>query len=186
LRHWPPGTNNKPFVPSFFSVPPFPPESAQVPFLQEGCARFPGRAAGSSQSPSTPLRRAAMRMGSKSPDNARPLSIGPAGGLHASIVWKVRSGQIPGVYRGFQLDAAAVCGRICFSRPENCRKRIRGRIDQQHEPVSPACARCGPPGSSPNGQYSGGVTVSTGSIAAWESCRGVGTRNRLQKQSCQR
>jgi len=32
----------------------------------------------------------------------------------------------------------------------------------------------------------GGVTVSTGSIAAWEACRGVGTRNRLQKQSCQR
>ena len=27
---------------------------------------------------------------------------------------------------------------------------------------------------------SGGVTVSTGSIAAWEACRGVGTRNRLQ------
>ena len=26
----------------------------------------------------------------------------------------------------------------------------------------------------------GGVTVSTGSIAAWEACRGVGTRNRLQ------
>jgi len=32
----------------------------------------------------------------------------------------------------------------------------------------------------------GGVTVSTGSIAAWEACRGVGTRNRSQKQSCQR
>jgi hypothetical protein len=97
LRHWPPGTNNKPFVPSFFSEPPprlpdrFPPESAQVAFLQEGCARFPGRAAGSLQSPSTPLRRAAMQMGSKSPDNVRQPSIGSAGGLHASIAWKGRS-----------------------------------------------------------------------------------------------
>ena len=32
----------------------------------------------------------------------------------------------------------------------------------------------------------GGVTVSTGSIAARETCRGVGTRNRLQNKSCQR
>jgi hypothetical protein len=32
----------------------------------------------------------------------------------------------------------------------------------------------------------GGVTVSTGSIAAQEACRGVGTRNRLQNKSCQR
>jgi hypothetical protein len=32
----------------------------------------------------------------------------------------------------------------------------------------------------------GGVTVSTGSLAARETCRGVGTRNRLQNQSCQR
>jgi hypothetical protein len=30
------------------------------------------------------------------------------------------------------------------------------------------------------GMVDGGVTVSTGSIAAWEACRGVGTRNRLQ------
>ena len=49
-------------------------------------------------------------------------------------------------------------------------------------------ARASRPGSHPTAllehpkgvQQSGGVTVSTGSIAAWEACRGVGTRNRLQ------
>jgi len=52
---------------------------------------------------------------------------------------------------------------------------------KQHEPVGPARtpAVCKWP-------IDGGVTVSTGSIAAWEACRGVGTRNRLQNKSCQR
>jgi len=57
----------------------------------------------------------------------------------------------------------------------------------QHEPAVPARTetKIGTSNNKPVYRV-GGVTVSTGSIAAWEACRGVGTRNRLQKQSCQR
>src|SRR5665213_3688491 len=62
------------------------------------------------------------------------------------------------------------CDCPCISSPAISSKLATGvEWNEQHEPVGPARTR-----------RFGGVTVSTGSIAAKETCRGVGTRNRLQ------
>lgn len=74
--------------------------------------------------------------------------------------------------------------KACFTPGIPRQKRNWRRMEEQHEPVGPARTR--PAFRIANAWTIGGVTVSTGSIAAWEACRGVGTRNRLQKQSCQR
>ena len=116
LRHWPPGTNNKPFVPSFFSVPPLP--ASLIASHLNSYKSLSSRKVAQDflEEPPVPYSHRLHPYGGQlcrwAPSRPTMLDSPPSGLRAASTLpspGKADPGQTPGVYGGFQPDAAAVC-----------------------------------------------------------------------------